>query len=70
VRIAGAHDGQPRATLFLLGESDWALATEDGRYDGTPAALEQIRFRVGDQLVQLAARPEARTAGLWQSLAR
>jgi WD40 repeat protein len=42
LKIRDATDGRELARLITVGETDWAVITPDGLFDGTPAAWNRI----------------------------
>lgn len=51
VRIWDARSGALVARLVELGESDWAVVTPDGRFDGSTGAFDLMYWRIGSETV-------------------
>jgi WD40 repeat protein/ankyrin repeat protein len=53
IRIWDMPDGKEVATLFLLGNTDWAVKTPAGLFDASPAAMKSMYYSVGTEIIEL-----------------
>ena len=44
---------KPVARLFLLGEDDWVLVSNDGRYDGNDGGMRKVKYVAGLEVIPL-----------------
>lgn len=55
IRWSDAATGREKARLVLLDDSDWFVATRDGRFDGSAGGMRKVAFRIGGGLTVLPA---------------
>lgn len=59
IKLWDVQEGELLATMFTIGNSDWAVVSPDGMFDASPGAMELMHYVVGIEpidLVQLKER--------------
>ena len=53
VHIWDIETGKLKATLYFLGEKDWAVVTPDNLFDASPGGMKMMYFVVGKEVIEL-----------------
>lgn len=68
VRFWETRSGKLRLELRVFGDREWIAACPDGRWDGTPGALERVKLASGTWQMSAAASLSSFTPGLIKQL--
>ncbi len=57
-KVWSVDSNKELCTIIALDQSDWVVVTPEGRFDASPAGMERLHWRIGDELITLTQLKE------------